>query len=93
MRHSVTPITADRPGMTDDPIQGLEIPMFKDTRYFTVFGNAYVPEHHTNGYRFDVDPTVRSRRTGAAAWLVLCTLVAGISVFAAQIALLTGAHF
>jgi len=67
--------------------------MFKDTRYFTVFGNAYVPEHHANGNRFDIGPSVRSQRTGAASWLVLCTLVAGISVFAAQIALVTGAHF
>ena len=32
--------------------------MFKDTRYFTVFGNAYVPEHHANGYRFDIGPSV-----------------------------------
>jgi hypothetical protein len=71
----------------------MEIPMFKDTRYFTVFGNAYVPEHHTDGYRFDVDPKVRARTSATASWLVLSALVAGISVFTAQIALLTGAHF
>jgi hypothetical protein len=67
--------------------------MFKDTRYFTVFGNAYVPEHHSGGYRFDVDPEARTRHFAAASWLVLSTLIVGISASAAQIALLTGAHF
>ena len=67
--------------------------MFQDTRYFTVFGNAYVPERHTENYRFGIDPKARPQQTAAASWLVLCALVGGISVFAAQIALLTGAQF
>jgi hypothetical protein len=66
--------------------------MFKDARYFTVFGNAYVPEHHS-GYRFDVDPQARTPHFAAASWLVLSTLIVGISASAAQIALLSGAHF
>ncbi|HET9535783.1 MAG TPA: hypothetical protein VFP43_10615 [Mesorhizobium sp.] len=67
--------------------------MFQDTRYFTVFGNVYVPERHTEGYRFGADSKARAQRTAAASWLVLCALMGGISVFAAQIALLTGAQF
>jgi hypothetical protein len=66
--------------------------MFKDTRYFTVFGNAYVPEHHSSGYRFDVDSEARTHRF-AASWLVLSALIVGISASAAQITLLSGAHF
>ena len=58
--------------------------MTRDTRYFTVFGTAYVPEDHNDGYRFDVAP--KTRRPDAASWVVLCSLIVGISVFAAQIA-------
>ena len=67
--------------------------MFKDTRYFTVFGNAYIPEHHSAGYRFDVDPEARTRHLAAASWLVLSALIVGISASAAQIALLVLGYF
>jgi hypothetical protein len=56
--------------------------------YFTVFG-GYVPEHHIEHCGFGVDPDVRAPTlTGLLA--VPCALIAGISVFAAQIAYLTG---
>jgi hypothetical protein len=54
---------------------------------FTVFGGSYIAERHNDNYRFDVDRRVQPN-TGAS-WLVLCTLVAGISVFAAEIARFT----
>lgn len=60
--------------------------MTRDTQYFTVFGSAYVPERHYDSYRFDVAPNTRAHRPDAASWLVLCSLMIGISVFAAQIA-------
>jgi hypothetical protein len=61
--------------------------MPKTSSYFTVFG-GYVPEHHIEHYRFDIDPDARAPTlTGLLA--VPCALIAGISVFAAQIAYLT----
>ncbi len=56
--------------------------MFRNRPYFTVFGGSYVPECHTLGYGFEAS---RKAHTGAS-WLVLCALVAGIGVFAAEIA-------
>ena len=41
--------------------------MFQDTRYFTVFGNAYVPERHTKNDRFGIDPKARQQQTAAAS--------------------------
>jgi hypothetical protein len=65
--------------------------MFRTGSYFTVFGASYVPEHHIEHYRFDSDPNARfCAPTIAAVWVVPCALIAGISVFAAQIAYLTG---
>ena len=57
--------------------------------YFTVFG-GYVPEHHIENYRFDVDPDAR-RPALTALLAVPCALIAGISASAAQIVYLTGA--
>ena len=67
--------------------------MFQDTRYFTVFGNVLRPGA---SYRATASASIPRRvqqQTAAASWLVLCALMGGISVFAAQIALLTGAQF
>jgi hypothetical protein len=58
--------------------------MLSANPYFTVFGGSYVVERHNDNYRFDIDQ--RGRRRVATSWLVLCTLIAGISVFAAEIA-------
>jgi len=60
--------------------------MTRDTQYFTVFGNAYVPEHHSDSYGFDVAPSTRAYGADLASWAVLCSLMVGISVFAVQIA-------
>lgn len=56
--------------------------MFRNRPYFTVFGGSYVPERHAPVYGFEAG---RKAQTGAL-WLVLCALVAGIGVFAAEIA-------
>ena len=61
--------------------------MFRGTQYFTVFGGAYVPEHH-NEYCFDLNPKKRASAGSSASWIVCLALLAGISVFAAEIALL-----
>ena len=52
-----------------------------------MFGGAYVPEHH-NDYCFDLNPKKRASAGSSASWIVCLALLAGISVFAAEIALL-----
>ena len=62
--------------------------MPRTNSYFTVFG-GYVPEHHIEHYRFDIDPGAR-QPASAALLAVPCALIAGISASAAQIVYLTG---
>ena len=57
--------------------------MSTDNAYFTVFGGSYVAEQHND--RFDVAPRRRAP-SAAASWIVCGSLIAGISVFAAEIA-------
>ena len=61
--------------------------MTNQTQYFTVFGGSYVPEHHASDERLDADGRRTRKRdpSAVASWIVFCTLVAGISVFAAEI--------
>ncbi len=64
--------------------------MSRTNSHFTVFGGSYVPECHLDHHGFDIAPTARAEP--AALLAVPFALIAGISVFAAQIAYLAGAH-
>ena len=60
--------------------------MMNDTQYFTVFGGSYVPEHHRVDYAGFEQTQSKRDPSAIASWIVFCTLVAGISVFASEIA-------
>jgi hypothetical protein len=65
--------------------------MFKDKPQFTVFGGAYVPEHH-NEYscREDRATIASDRDDSGAAWLVISSLLVGLTICAAEITLFAG---
>jgi hypothetical protein len=66
-----------------------EFPMSIDsekdpTKYFSVVGSAYVPEHHDEGHRRYVEQAISDERAGGVAglWLVFYAVVIGLSVIA-----------
>jgi len=50
---------------------------------FTVFGGAYIPEHHTDNHgRYRDNSDALPRQTGVAGlWLVFYAVIAGIAIF------------
>ena len=57
-----------------------------NTQYFTVFGAAYVPEHHQGDGHTDVSRPISEPDPRAVASLVVFSaLVTGMSVLAAEI--------
>lgn len=66
--------------------------MLNDPPHFTVFGGAYVPEHHNACGCADLDgPAVRRRDLAAgASWLVFSTLILGLTICAAEITFFAG---
>jgi len=59
--------------------------MNKDTPVFTVFGGAYVPEHHNSEascFEFDAD---QHKFSDGPSWLVASTLVFALTFCAAEI--------
>ena len=54
------------------------------TRYFSVFGSTYVPEHHDEDHRRFVERTIASEPASGVAglWLVFYVAVIGLSVAA-----------
>lgn len=59
--------------------------MNNDTPVFTVFGGAYVPEHH-GGACIDFDAPANSERGNGPVWLVVSTLAVALTFCAAEIA-------
>ena len=59
-----------------------------DTPVFTVFGGAYVPEHHNEACSFEADPRQHKFSDGPS-WLVASTLVFALSICAAEIVYFT----
>jgi hypothetical protein len=57
--------------------------MNKDTPVFTVFGGAYVPEHH-NDYGFDFEAKPQKFSDGPS-WVVASSLVFALTFCAAEI--------
>ena len=60
--------------------------MNNDSQYFTVFGSFYIPERHRGNHPAVNLAQLKHHPSAVASWIVVCTLIAGISVFAAEIA-------
>jgi hypothetical protein len=60
--------------------------MFKDKPHFTVFGGAYVPEHHNEFSCPELGAEIASvRDDNGAAWLVISSSLVGLTICAAEI--------
>jgi len=56
------------------------------TKYFSVVGPAYVPEHHDEGHREHVERRMSPEPASGVAglWLLFYAVVIGFSVFASS---------
>jgi hypothetical protein len=64
--------------------------MFKEKPHFTVFGGAYVPEHHNEISCCGPNAVVSVRDDSGPAWLVISSLLVGLTICAAEITLFAG---
>jgi len=64
--------------------------MFKDKPHFTVFGGAYVPEHYNEINCCESGAIASVRDDSGPAWLVISSLLVGLTICAAEITLFAG---